>query len=475
MKRLEQIILSNLIFNDEYLRKTIPFLKTEYFKENVEKNVFDLISSFVEKYKAPPTKETLLIELDKTKLKEHHYNECVSYIEELTFEKKNNDWLIENTENFCQESAVYNAIMSSIDIIEGTDSILTKGSIPSILSDALSVSFDRYIGHDFIENAEERFDFYRRKEEKIEFDLDFFNKITQGGFSKKTLNVFLAGTGVGKTLLMCHMAAANLKASRNVLYITLEMAEERIAERIDANILDVDLDELKKVPKETYINRITKLKNKTNGKLIIKEYPTASVHSGHFRHLINELKLKKDFTPDIIYIDYINLCLSARTKFGANMNSYNFIKMIAEELRGLAVEMNVPIVSATQLNREGFTNSDPGLENTSESFGLPATVDFMCVILSTEELEKLNQFMIKQLKNRYEDLNKWKRFVIGVEKSKMKLYDIDENVQRTAVMDDSDDRPVMDNSNFGERYNEEETMKFMTKKAGRKKFDSLFT
>ena len=469
--RIEQTILSNLIYDESYARRVLPFLKDDYFQDQTEKILFSEIDNFIDKYNGIPTKETLLIELNKKEnIPEQIFKNLIEYVEQITFEKKDSTWLIDNTEQFCQERAVYNAIMESISIIEGRSQNKEKGGIPTILADALGVSFDDHIGHDFLLDAEERFEFYNKKEDRIPFDLDYFNTITKGGLPRKTLNVFIAGTGVGKTLAMCHMAAANMLNGQNVLYITLEMAEERIAERVDSNLLNIPVNELEGFPKKIYDDKINKLRKKTSGKLIVKEFPTATVGSNHFRHLLNELSLKKNFQPDIVYIDYINLCTSSRLKYGSNVNSYSYIKAVAEELRGLAVEKNIPIVSATQLNRTGFTNSDPGLEDTSESFALPATVDFMCALISTEEMEQLGQIMIKQLKNRYGDPTQNRRFVVGVDRAKMRLY----NVEQSAQSDIVDDRPVMDKSEFSERFDEEENMKWMTKKAGRKDFSKLF-
>jgi len=469
--RIEQTILSNLIYDESYARRVLPFLKDDYFQDQTEKILFSEIDNFIDKYNGIPTKETLLIELNKKEnIPEQIFKNLIEYVEQITFEKKDSTWLIDNTEQFCQERAVYNAIMESISIIEGRSQNKEKGGIPTILADALGVSFDDHIGHDFLLDAEERFEFYNKKEDRIPFDLDYFNTITKGGLPRKTLNVFIAGTGVGKTLAMCHMAAANMLNGQNVLYITLEMAEERIAERVDSNLLNIPVNELEGFPKKIYDDKINKLRKKTSGKLIVKEFPTATVGSNHFRHLLNELSLKKNFQPDIVYIDYINLCTSSRLKYGSNVNSYTYIKAVAEELRGLAVEKNIPIVSATQLNRTGFTNSDPGLEDTSESFALPATVDFMCALISTEEMEQLGQIMIKQLKNRYGDPTQNRRFVVGVDRAKMRLY----NVEQSAQSDIVDDRPVMDKSEFAERFDEEENMKWMTKKAGRKDFSKLF-
>ena len=456
--RIEQKILSNLIHDEKYCRKVIPFIKKEYFSDRKEAIVTDEVLKFFNKYNKTASKEILSIEISNRKdLNDKELSEVNEYISTLTNEPSNEDWMIENTEKFCKDKAVYNAILHSIQIIDGRDKIRTQDSIPGILSDALSVSFDNHVGHDYIENSNERYDFYHRVEEKISFDLEMFNKITKGGLSRKTLNIALAGTGVGKSLFMCHVGASCLTQGKNVLYITMEMAEERIAERIDANLLNLTMDELKVVDKDIYETRIDKLSKKTKGKLIIKEYPTAGAHSGHFRALLEELKLKKEFTPDIIFIDYLNICSSQRMKQGANINSYTYIKAIAEELRGLAVEYNVPIVSATQTTRSGFTNSDPGLEDTSESFGLPATADFMFALVSNEELEGLNQIIVKQLKNRYNDPSFYKRFVIGIDRSKMKLYDVEASAQ-VGLADagqDKDDTPMFDKSSFGRRQKAE--------------------
>jgi replicative DNA helicase len=455
----EKLILSNLINNDEYARKVIPFLSSEYFHDKSDQVVFKLIEDYVNKYNAFPAKEALLIDLESKPLKQEVFEKAASVIEHIAAMgkiDKSAEWLTDVTEKFCQDKAIYNAIMESIQILDDqAEKKLTKGSIPKILQDALGVSFDASVGHDFIEDASSRYDFYHRKEQRLPFDLDYFNKITNGGLPNKSLNVALAGTGVGKSMFMCHCAAANLQDHRNVLYITLEMAEERIAERIDANLLDVSLHDLALLPKEVYEKRMERIGKQSGGKLIIKEYPTASAGSGNFRHLLNELKIKKNFIPDIIYIDYLNICTSSRIKAGANVNSYTYIKSIAEELRGLAVEFNVPIVSATQTTRSGYSNSDVGLEDTSESFGLPATADFMFALISSEELESQGQIMVKQLKNRYNDLSHYKRFVIGVERAKMKLFDVD-----GATDDLVDDTPVMDKSMIGQRLNDERKMSF---------------
>ena len=470
--RLEQTVISNLIYDEEYTRRVLPFLKPEYFQDQTEKVLFQEIDKFVEKYNGLPTKETLLIELNKKDdIPENTFASIIEYIDGITFEKKDTDWLLDSTEEFCKQKAIYNAIVNSIEILDGNSQNVDRGNIPTLLTEALGVSFDDHIGHDFIENADERFEFYNKKEDKVPFDLEYFNLITGGGLPNKTLNIVMAPTGAGKSLFMCHFAAANMLAGKNVLYITMEMAEERIAQRIDANLLNIPISELEGFPKKIYDDKINRLRLKTGGKLIVKEYPTATAGSGHFRHLLNELHLKKNFRPDIIYIDYLNICSSARLKFGANVNSYSYIKAIAEELRGLAVEKNLPIVSATQINRSGSTNTDPGLEDTSESFGLPATVDFMCTIISTEEMENLGQVMVKQLKNRYNDITTHKRFVVGIDRTKMRLF----NTEQSAQEDIMNDKPVMDNSTYGERHKEEDQMKWMTKKTGKKNFDNLFS
>lgn len=454
--KIELTILKNLIHNEDFARKTLPFLKEEYFSDSSERNVYKRISDFMMKYNNRPTREVIGIDIESSSnLSEEDHRRSMELVRSLIEpEPSNPEWLLETTENFCQERAVYNAVMDSISILDGKDANRTKNSIPSILSDALAVSFDNHIGHDFIEDYEKRFDYYHRKEEKLAFDLDLMNKITRGGLSRKSLNIILAGTGVGKTLAMCHMTAANLAMGKNVLYITMEMAEEKIAERIDANLLNVASEDLDKLPKDMYEKKIAKLKGKTTGKLIIKEYPTASAHVGHIRHLINELNLKRNFVPDIIYIDYLNICMSSRIKTGSNVNSYTYIKAIAEELRGLAVERNVPIVSATQTTRSGYTSSDPGLEDTSESFGLPATADFMIALVRTEELDERGQVMIKQLKNRYSDLGEHKRFVVGIDRAKMRLFDAEDSAQDELIDDSRGGKTkrsdsVMDNSKFG--------------------------
>lgn len=444
---LEKVILANLALNEEFARKVIPFIKSEYFHDRVDKTVFDLIDSYSKKYNKFPNKAALAVELSsKDNLGEETFKQCTEFVEKMELDNADFDWLVDQTEKFCQDKAIYNAIMSSISILDDKSGKLAKGSIPKLLSDALAVNFDTSIGHDFLLDSESRFEFYRRHEEKIPFDLALLNKITKGGLSRKTLNIVLAGTGVGKSMFMCHSAANNLTDGLNVLYITLEMAEERIAERIDANLLDIPLDELALIPKASYDTKVERLKSKTKGRLIIKEYPTACASSSNFRHLIEELKIKKNFVPDIIYIDYLNICASARIKHGANVNSYTYIKAIAEELRGLAVEFDVPIVSATQTTRSGYTSSDLGLEDTSESFGLPATADFMFAIISTEEFESLNQVLVKQLKNRYSDVGSNRRFMLGVDRRKMRFYDVDQDAQENLL-----DGPVMDNTEFGKQ------------------------
>jgi len=428
---IEETILTQLIYNETYARKVLPFLKADYFQERKERIVFEEIRKFVDSYKKIPTKQSLEIDLDNRRdLTDEEYKIIIEKIKNLEKSEVDQEWLVNSTEKFCKDKAVYNAVLKGISIIQGKDKKLSPEALPEILSEALAVGFDNHVGHDYIEDGESRFDFYRQKEEKIEFDLEFFNKITKGGLSNKTLNIALAGTGVGKSLFMCHHAAACLMQGRNVLYITLEMAEERIAERIDANLMNISISDLETISKKMFSDRLEKIQKKTQGKLIIKEYPTAAAHSGHFRALINELALKKSFRPDIIFIDYLNICSSSRFKSNANVGSYFYVKAIAEELRGLAVENDVAIMSATQTTRGGFANSDVDLTDTSESFGLPATADLMFALINTEELEKLNQIMVKQLKNRYNDPGVNKRFVIGVDRSKMKLYDCEQTAQQ---------------------------------------------
>jgi len=425
---LEQTILRNLLTDEKFMRKVLPFIKPDYF-EGIYRILFREAGKFVAKYNKLPTAESFQIEIDQTdRLTDEQYRMSSEILPHLfSTEKVDEEWLINTTEKWCQDRAIYNAIMESISIIDGKHESLTKGALPDLLSKALGVAFDTNVGHDYIENVEQRFDFYHTEESRLPFDLEYFNKITKGGLPNKTLNIALAGTGVGKSLFMCHVAAAALTQQQNVLYITMEMAEERIAERIDANLLNVPIDQLDKLSKDMFTTKVADISRKTNGKLIIKEYPTGQAHAGHFRGLLNELKLKKQFVPDIIFIDYLNICSSSRMKgMGGAINSYNYIKAIAEELRGLAVEFDVPIVSATQTTRSGYSNSDVGLEDTSESFGLPATADLMFALISTEELEQAGQLMVKQLKNRYNDPTMAKRFLIGIDRSKMRLYDVDE-------------------------------------------------
>ena len=427
--RLEDTILSNLIHNEDYCRKVLPFLKDEYFANRSDKVLFSEIYAFVDKYNNLPTKETLIIELGNRKdITEEEYKAIKQTINGLSYEENDIQWLLDTTEKFCKDKAVNNAVLNGIKILDGKDKKRTPEAIPSILSEALAVSFDNHIGHDYIDDADDRFDWYHRTELRLPFDLQFFNKITKGGVPQKTLNVCLAGTGVGKSLFMCHLAASSLLEGKNVLYITLEMAEERIAERIDANLLDVTTDDLHALPKQMFDDRVKRLKERSPGKLIIKEYPTASAHSGHFKSLLNELALKKSFRPDVLFIDYLNICASSRFK-GGNISSYFYIKAIAEELRGLAVEFKLPIFTATQTTRSGFTSTDIGLEDTSESFGLPATADFMFALMTNEELDSLNQMKVKQLKNRYSDPAINRSFIVGVDRSKMRLYDVEQKAQ----------------------------------------------
>jgi replicative DNA helicase len=456
--KIEQVILQNLVTDDAYMRKVIPFLKRDYFLENSDRLIFDRVKAFIDEYNTPPNKDALIVALqnDKT-LNEQQYKEVAGIIQELNPTEHNKDWLYKETEKFCKDKAIYNAILNSIAIIDGRDAAKTQDGIPQLLQDALGVCFDNNVGHDYIENADSRYEFYHRVESRTPFDLEYFNKITNGGLPNKTLNVVLAGTGVGKSLFMCHVAASTLAQGKNVLYITLEMAEERIAERIDANLMNITLDQLKDLPKSIFDNRIEKIRNKTEGRLIIKEYPTAGAHTGHFKALLNELQLKKQFKPAMIIIDYLNICSSSRFKSGSNINSYTLIKSIAEELRGLAVEEDLPILSATQTTRSGYGNTDVELTDTSESFGLPATVDFMFALISTEELEQTNQIMVKQLKNRYNDPTANKRFMIGVDRSKMKLYDLEQSAQKgltDANLDiDRVDKPQKSNYNIGDAFN----------------------
>jgi len=459
MQTIERTALTQLVTNEKYARKVLPFIKGDYFSDRTERTVFEEITKFVDKYNKIPTQTSLEIEVQSRKdLNENEYSKVVEVIKTLESTDVDFDWLVDTTEKFCKDKAVYNAIVEGISIIDGKDKNRGADAIPNILTDALAVGFDNSVGHDYLLDADSRFDYYHTVEEKIPFDLDFFNRITKGGLPPKTLNIALAGTGVGKSLFMCHMAANCLSQGRNVLYITLEMAEERIAERIDANLMNISMEDLHDLPKQMFENKIQKIIKNTTGTLIVKEYPTASAHSSHFRGLIKELAIKKSFKPDIIFIDYLNICGSSRFKGATNVNSYMYIKSIAEELRGLAVETNVPIMSATQTTRSGFVSTDIGLEDTSESFGLPATADFMFALISNEELDELNQIAVKQLKNRYNDPTTNKRFVIGIDRAKMKLYDVKLEEQKSIVdsnqttEDDKFAEPVFDTTDFGEGW-----------------------
>ena len=451
-QRLEQTILKNLIQNEEFTRKTLPYIKSEFFQESDEEFLFKQIREYFLKYQESPTPEALIIDIDeRDDINQQLISDTIVLINQIKADTVTtpDEWLTDSTEKWCKDRAVYNGVMSSIEIIQDKEG--QQGLIPDILREALSVSFDSNIGHDFIEDWDSRYEFYHREEERIPFDLELMNKITKGGLPNKTLNICMAGTGVGKSLFMCHCASSALLQGKNVLYITMEMAEEKIAERIDANLLDISLNELQDLPKMMYEKKITRVREKTKGKLIVKEYPTASAHSGHFRHLLQELDLKRDFKPDMIYIDYLNICSSFRIRPGSNVNTYSYIKSIAEELRGLAVEFDVPIMSATQTNRTGFVSTDVGLEATSESFGLPATADFMFALISTEEMQELDQVMVKQLKNRYNDPTYHKRFVLGVDRSKMRLFDCEQSAQDELV----DIGPVMDQTETGKRISSE--------------------
>ena len=447
MERIETTILRNLIYDEEFSRKVIPFIQLDYFEQRIERVIFEEISKFIVKYGSSITTEALAIQLeDRDDLNETEIKESRDAVSLFTDDKVDNQWLVDTTEKWCRDRAIYLALMESISLADGKDDKKGRDAIPSILSDALAVSFDNHIGHDYLEDYEDRYESYHRKEERIEFDLDLFNKITKGGIPNKTLNIALAGTGVGKSLFMCHVASSVLLQGKNVLYITLEMAEEKIAERIDANLLNVNIQNITELPKPMFDKKVDSIAKKTQGTLIIKEYPTASAHSGHFKALLNELSLKKSFKPDIIFIDYLNICASSRYSKLGNVNSYSYIKAIAEELRGLAVEANVPIISATQTTRSGYGSSDVDLTDTSESFGLPATADLMFALISTEELEALNQIMVKQLKNRYNDPTINKRFVIGIDRAKMRLYDCEQKAQNDIV-----------DSGQEEQYNEKES------------------
>ena len=434
MEKVEFLILRNLLYNEEYLRKVIPFIEPDYFEDLLQKIVFEEISKFITQYNKLATKEILCIEVEnRSDINDTSFKEVTDLIGGLEDEPSDLEWLMDTTEKWCRDRAIYLALMESIQLADGKDESKGRDAIPSILSDALSVSFDNHVGHDYLTDYEERYESYHRKEDRIPFDLEYFDKITKGGLPNKTLNIALAGTGVGKSLFMCHVASSVLLQGKNVLYITLEMAEEKIAERIDANLLNVNIQDITDLPKQMFEGKVTNLAQKTQGTFIIKEYPTASAHSGHFKSLLQELSLKKSFKPDIIFIDYLNICASSRYKAGSNVNSYSYIKAIAEELRGLAVESNLPIVSATQTTRSGFASSDIDLTDTSESFGLPATADLMFALISTEELEGLNQIMVKQLKNRYNDPTVNRRFVVGIDRAKMRLYDCEQSAQDDIV------------------------------------------
>ena len=434
MEKIEFLILRNLIYNEEYARKVIPFIKDDYFEDQKQKIIFEEISSFIQQYNKLATKEILSIEVEKrSDINDTIFAEIVDIISSFEDEVEELDWLVDSTEKWCRDRAIYLALMESIQLADGKDESKGRDAIPSILSDALSVSFDNHVGHDYLQDYEQRFESYHKKEDRIPFDLEYFNKITKGGLPNKTLNIALAGTGVGKSLFMCHVASSALIEGKNVLYITLEMAEEKIAERIDANLLNVNIQDITDLPKPMFDTKVEALAKKTQGTLIIKEYPTAAAHSGHFKSLLNELALKKSFRPDIIFVDYLNICASSRYRANGNVNSYSYIKAIAEELRGLAVEANLPIVSATQTTRSGYGSSDVELTDTSESFGLPATADLMFALISTEELEGLNQILVKQLKNRYNDPTVRKRFVVGIDRAKMRLYDCEQTAQENMV------------------------------------------
>ena len=451
MSKVENLVIKNLLLDEEYVRKAMPFIKGEYFSELLERNLYNVINKYFTEYSALPTKEALEIEIGQLgNISDEQHQQTIQYIRNIDDEKSEYEWILDTTEKWCKERALYLALMESIKIAEGNDEKRATGAIPSILSDALAVSFDNHIGHDYLQDYEERYEFYHQTEEKIPFDLEFFNRITKGGLPNKTLNIALAGTGVGKSLFMCHVASSILLQSKNVLYITLEMAEEKIAERIDANLLSVDIQHLDQLPKMMFDSKVNKIAKKTQGQLIIKEYPTASASVGHFRALLNDLALKKAFKPDIIFIDYLNICASSRYSKLGNVNSYSYIKAIAEELRGLAVEANVPIVSATQTTRSGYGSSDVDLTDTSESFGLPATADLMFALISTEELEEINQIMVKQLKNRYNDPTLNKRFVVGIDRAKMRLYDVEQSAQNDIV--DANQEVDVTTKNLSEKF-----------------------
>lgn len=459
---LEKTILSNLIFNEEYCRKVFPYIKEEYFEENSLKKIFSTYSEYVNKYKSPPSLEALKISMDNRKdLNESSYKEIIEAVDSLSIDDKTNqEWLVSETEKFCQDKDLYNSIRKAILILDGQDKEYDKGAIPKLLSDSLGISFDTSVGHDFLEDFDDRFEYYHRKEERLPFDIDILNMITKGGLPRKSMTVLLATTGGGKSLVKCHMAATNLMYGKNVLYITMELAEEEVARRIDANLLDVALDELMSMPRSTYERKINAIKSKTVGQLIVKEYPTGSAHAGHFRHLLNELRLKKNFVPDIIFVDYLNICASSRVKGAASANSYTLVKSIAEEVRGLAMEFNLAIVTSSQFNRGAYDSSDVELSNTSESMGITHTADAIFGLISTEELNERKQLMIKQLKNRWGDISYYKRFVVGIDRSRMKLYNLDTSAQDKVLSEskqsnsknDNDDKPVFDSTVFAENW-----------------------
>lgn len=459
---LERVLLSNLAYNEAFARKTLPFLKPEYFDNPSEKVVFQIIDAYINKYNAFPTSEALQIELaNKEGLNEELFKQCNAVVDQLQIQEETNlDWLVDQTEEFCKEHALLNALRKAIEIVDDKDGKLTRGAIPGILQDALGVSFDSNIGHDYLEDAQKRFDYYHDKISRLPFDIELLNQVTNGGVPNKTLNIILGGVNVGKTLIMCHFASSYLMRGKNVLYITLEMSEDEISKRIDANLMDIAMNDLMVISHETFMRKISQLKNKTQGKLKVKEYPTASAGAANFRYLLNEYRIKNNFIPDVIFIDYINICASTRIKGYGNHNSYTIIKAIAEELRGLAVEFNVPLWSATQLTRSGFTSSDVGLEDTAESFGLPATADFMIAAMQPEQYERLNQYLMKQLKNRYNHRSASKRFVVGVDTPKMRLYD----VEQEAHDDLGEDKPIMDNTKVGDRISAEINGKFNSSK-----------
>ena len=448
-KLIEQTILTNLIHNEEYVRKVLPFIKKEYFQDYIDRSIYESIYKHFEKYNACPTIDALKIEINNSgSFTEDQYKAADELLSSLKPTEDTSEWLLDQTETFCKDKAIYNAIMESISVIDGKGS-KSRGALPGILTDALAVSFDPHVGHDFIENAPERWDFYHRKEIKVPFDIDLLNEATKGGLSKKTLNIAMAGTGVGKSMFMCHCGSANLRDNKNVLYVTMEMAEEKIAERIDANLMGMSIDEVHELPEDVYEKKIARLKTNYMGKIVVKEYPTTGANVNHIRYLLNELKIKKSFIPDIIYVDYLNIMMSSRMKQGGSINSYTYVKSIAEELRGLAVEYNVPIVSATQTTRSGYTNSDVGLEDTSESFGLPATADLMFALISTDELKDLGQMVVKQLKNRYSDPSLNRKFIVGCDMAKMTLYNVEQSAQ-----DDLIDDNVFDNTEISQSMKE---------------------